>query len=313
MTECERIIQQGLLPESFFEEEERCGFLVTEKRKKVWAVLLDLLLKFDEVCKKHGLVYSLYSGTMLGAVRHHGFIPWDDDVDITMPRDDYEKLLQLNSEFNGQYFLQTPLTDPASGFAFAKIRNSNTTALSKKFAYQRFNHGIYIDIIPLDKWSLEGGEERYYELRRLILINSTFMRKDNPLLDEEDLSRLHDWKKYNYCAKDIYLKIQELAKSSQCIHSDYVSCALCAGPRYERKVLCAEDFESVVMMDFEVFRFPVAKGYDRILKTQYGNYLSLPPIEDRGLKHQGAFFEPDIPFECYLYKQGYWLKNNNNR
>ncbi len=91
MTECERIIEQGILPKSFFEQEERCDFLVTEKRKKIWAVLLDLLIKFDFVCKKYSLTYFLADGTLLGAARHQGFIPWDDDIDVSMPREDYEK------------------------------------------------------------------------------------------------------------------------------------------------------------------------------------------------------------------------------
>lgn len=303
MTECERIIKEGLLPASFFKEEVRCGFLVTQERKKVWAVLLDLMVLFDSICKKHQLKYSLYSGTMLGAVRHHGFIPWDDDVDITMPREDYEKLLQLESEFNGRYFLQTSLTDSECGFAFAKIRNSNTTAISKKFAYQKFNQGIHIDVIPLDKWEIEGGEERYYELRKLILINSTAMRKDNPHLEEEDLQRLEEWHKNNYVVKDIYLKIQSLAKHSYDSKTDFVSCALCTGPKYEKKILYSSDFNDFLMMDFEGFVFPVAKGYDRILKIQYGNYMELPKVEDRGKKHDGSVFDADTPYKDFLKRE----------
>lgn len=303
MTECERIIKQGILPASFFKEEVKCDFLVTKERKKVWAVLLDIMLLFDSVCKKHGLSYSLYSGTMLGAVRHSGFIPWDDDVDITMPREDYEKLLQLNSEFGDQYFLQTPLTDPESGFAFLKIRNSNTTAVSRKFMYQNFNQGIHIDVIPLDKWEIEGGEARYYELRNLILINSTAMRKDNPNLDKEDLLRLDEWRRKKYDTKDIYLQIQSLAKKSYYSNSEFVSCALCAGPRYEKKILYACDFEDVVLMSFEGYDFPVAKGYDRILKIQYGDYMSLPSIEERGKKHDGSVFDADTPYKEFLKRE----------
>lgn len=86
MTECERIIKEGILPESFFEPETICDFYVDETRKKIWAVLLDLLIKFDKVCKKHGLKYYLAYGSLIGAVRHQGFIPWDDDIDICMNR-----------------------------------------------------------------------------------------------------------------------------------------------------------------------------------------------------------------------------------
>ena len=97
MTEKERIIKEGRIPEIFFEEEVRCDFLVTQDRKKLWAVLLDMLLKIDDVCKKYHLTYFLEAGTLLGAIRHKGMIPWDDDIDIFMPRKDYNKFILLSS------------------------------------------------------------------------------------------------------------------------------------------------------------------------------------------------------------------------
>lgn len=95
MTECERIIKEGILPASFFEEETICDFLVTKERKKIWAVLLDMLIQVDRICRKHNLKYFMAFGSLLGVVRHNGFIPWDDDIDICMPRDDYEKFIVI--------------------------------------------------------------------------------------------------------------------------------------------------------------------------------------------------------------------------
>ena len=96
-----------VLDASFFKEEERCGYLVTEKRKKVWAVGLELWERFDEVCKKHGITYYAYYGTLLGAVRHQGFIPWDDDIDVIMFRDEYKRFQEIApSEFTEPYFFQ---------------------------------------------------------------------------------------------------------------------------------------------------------------------------------------------------------------
>ena len=158
MTECERIIKQGVLPESFFDEELKCGFLISKERKKIWAVLLDLLIKFDSVCKKHNLSYCFTDGSLLGAVRHKGFIPWDDDLDVSMPRADYEKLQSLDYEFDNPYFLQTPYTDKGCFYSFVKIRNKNTTGLSKAFMYQGFNDGLFLDVFKSQLYDFRSGK-----------------------------------------------------------------------------------------------------------------------------------------------------------
>ena len=119
------------LPEHFLDEEERCGYVVSHEMKKVWAVMLDLLAEFDRVCKKNNLNYQASWGTLLGAVRHKGYIPWDDDMDVQMFREDYDKLCTIGpSEFRHPYFFQSKITDPGAGSFFCILRNSETTALS---------------------------------------------------------------------------------------------------------------------------------------------------------------------------------------
>src|SRR3712207_3357568 len=96
------------MPDSFLEEEIRCGYRVSAQMKRVWAVELDLLAKFVDVCERHELRYFLDSGTLIGAIRHQGFIPWDDDIDVSMPRKDYDKLWEIaQTEFSYPYFFQT--------------------------------------------------------------------------------------------------------------------------------------------------------------------------------------------------------------
>ena len=100
------------LPEGFLDEEVRDGYKVSHEMKKVWAVELDLLAEFQRVCKKHNIKYIASGGTMLGAVRHKGFIPWDDDIDLMMLREEYEKLcIVAPSEFKHPYYFQTDRTD----------------------------------------------------------------------------------------------------------------------------------------------------------------------------------------------------------
>ena len=125
MTEIERIKQEGWLPENFWAEEIRDEYFVSAEMKKVWAIEMDLYREVTRILNKHNLRYFTDGGTTLGGVRHKGFIPWDDDLDICVPREDYEKLHQLASEFKDPYFLQSTVTDPEYGYSFMRLRNSN--------------------------------------------------------------------------------------------------------------------------------------------------------------------------------------------
>ena len=142
-----------VLPDGFLNEEVRCGYTVTKQMKEVWAVELDMLEKLLSVCKKHDIKIFASGGTMLGAVRHQGFIPWDDDIDMMMFRDDYEKLCKVaQEEFEYPYFFQTEYTDVGSLRGHAQLRNSATTGILAGERNQKysFNQGIFLDIFPLD-------------------------------------------------------------------------------------------------------------------------------------------------------------------
>lgn len=300
MTEIERIIAKGVVPESFLKEEVRSEFVVDSKRKKIWAVQLDLLLEFDKVCKAHGLKYFLMFGTLLGAVRHKGFIPWDDDVDVGMLREDYEKLLKLGDEFAQPLFLQTPESDPGCFISYARLRNSNTTAVSRLFAYQKMNHGIFMDIFPLDNLTLEEGTERFDKIRELNIDNGTFMRMTNPNLDEKNLQRVAAYKSAGKNPQATYAEIQKVATSKNSLRTDYVSNLVCTISPLHQKTWKREDFEQCVMLPVEHLEFPAPKGYDRILSTSYGNYMELPPVEKRGVQHEHYDFDAEKPFSEYV-------------
>lgn len=116
------------LPKNFLEEEIRCGYKISSEMKKVWAVQIDLLEQVKKICKKHGLKYFADSGTLIGAIRHKGYIPWDDDIDLVMMRNDYNKFMEYaKSELEFPYFLQTVYTDKDIMRAHASLRNSKTT------------------------------------------------------------------------------------------------------------------------------------------------------------------------------------------
>ncbi len=297
MTECERIIEQGILPETFFEEELKCGFLVSKERKKIWAVLLDLLIKFDSVCKKHHLTYCFTDGSLLGAVRHKGFIPWDDDLDVSMPRADYEKLQTLGDEFGDPYFLQTPYTDKGYFYSFVKIRNKNTTGLSKAFMYQGFNDGLFLDVFPLDEVDSEQGEMVYNKLRELVISNSAYMKLSNPNYSESEMEKIKQLASDN--PLKTYDEITKLTTMFNGSGSRYISHWVSTIAPFKKRLWPKEDFENVVMMEFEGLKVPAPCGWDNYLKIVYGDYLNLPPVEQRGLKHDNAIFDPDHSYTEY--------------
>ena len=177
------------LPKGFLDAEMRCGYQVTAEMKKVWALELDLLYEFQRVTNKHGIKYIANGGTMLGAVRHKGFIPWDDDIDIMMMRDEYDKFCKIApNEFKHPYFFQTEYTEPGSLRCHAQLRNSETTAIIK---YEQncsctFNQGIFIDIFPLDavpdeesEWQRESKKAQKLYERMFHLSNISSLYKAN--------------------------------------------------------------------------------------------------------------------------------------
>ena len=122
---------------------------------------LDILKEFIRVCDKHNLTYFLVGGSCLGAARHKGFIPWDDDIDVGMPREDFDKYVELQKEYEGtKYFIQTWKSDPRYTYNYAKLRDSETTYIENFFYKHQINHGVWIDIFPIDGFAYKFDKPR---------------------------------------------------------------------------------------------------------------------------------------------------------
>lgn len=296
MTEPERIISQGILPSHFLEEEVRCEFTVTPTIKKIWAIELEMMLEFDRVCKKHHLKYFLMYGTLLGAIRHKGFIPWDDDVDVGMPREDYEKLLTLKDEFKQPLFLQNHITDPEYCSSYTRIRNTNTTAISKMLKYQKMNHGIFLDVFPFDNTPGIEKEDRHEPIDILNRENGTFMKLKNPELDEKNRLRVQNYSGRN--PTDTLKEIDEIATRYNGTETEYVCSIVNTMGKFD--FFKRSDAYNTILWDYEGFKFPIPAGYDAVLKEVFGDYMQMPPVEKRGIQHSHYIFDPDKSYQEYL-------------
>jgi len=268
------------LPESFFEEEIRCGFTVTRERKELWAVELDLLMQLDRVCKKNGLKYMLGAGSLLGAIRHNGFIPWDDDIDVYMLRDDYNKLLTLGDEFQEPYFLQNFYTERCSIRTHSRLRNSETTGHTIAESTVELNKGIFIDVFPLDGVSDSSKKNDVQEKRNkwygklfkyyLGISVESFQAKSKRFIISLMITILG---KDFFCRRmdknlSRYSRPGTKVWGNRTIHFDC--------PRSRRPL---EDYTNLILWEFEGFQLPIPANYDAMLTQQYGNYMEIPEIK----------------------------------
>ena len=290
---------KAILGEDFFKEEVRCDYLVSAEMKRIWAVLMDMYLAFSEVCDKYGFKYYVVWGSLLGAIRHNGFIPWDDDFDVAMPRADYNEFLKVaKNDFPHPLFLQTPMSDPGYFVSWAKIRNSTTTGISKMLSHRNFNQGLYFDIFPMDDCNkntmVEEREEIYKRVKRL----GVAMRLGNPFLGEK---QLQDQETYwtEDPMKD-YREMEQIASAHKCLDDYYVAVLTTGDVR--KKVWPKRLFEKTMLHKFESIEILIPVDYDELLTIQYGDYMKFPPIEQRGITHSDLIFNPDKPYIDYIIK-----------
>ncbi len=277
--------------------------------KQVHEVQIDILYQFREICEKHHLTYYMMYGTLLGAVRHQGMIPGDDDIDVALPREDYDKLLQIaDKELEAPFFLQTPSNDNCFYGGYSKLMNLDTSAIIEQNWWTDCREGICIDVFPLDYGYTNKHRERkkcrkitFYQRLLFAKAYGYFANfKDMPLLV---------WKAYKYWGK-LYTKeklvqlfnkaCKEGDKSSDAPYGIYTHYT----DGKPQKQFAREDFEGTFSMRYEELNMPAPSGYAHILRTRYGwDYMRIKQTNDR----LHGFYAGNVPFENYKKRfQGGW-------
>lgn len=285
----------------FLKEETRSGYHISSKIKKVWKCQLEMLSLFKEVCDRNGLRFWLDSGTLLGAVRHRGYIPWDDDIDVIMLRNDYDRLVSIaQDEFKSPYVFQTAYTEDNFVRGHAQIRDVRTTGIIPSEINKSFNQGIFIDVfvldyIPDDETEYLRQEKRAGHFRYRLELAAT------PLRDFRfNLSRL--FKSIRYKAmyptrkkfNELYSAYEDVFRQNNAENCTHVATSAWKYRSFKRS---SRFYEGSVMMRFEYLEMPVPSGYDELLTLLYGDYMK--PVKAPN-QHGEVIFDPDTPAEATI-------------
>lgn len=253
--------------------------------KTLQAIELDIMSYIDRVCRDNGLKYFLAYGTLIGAVRHGGFIPWDDDIDILMPRDDYRKLCRIVRAEKKRYRIVEHIHTAGYRYGFAKVFDSHTK-LEENVRRGGKGMGVYVDVFPYDGYP---GSVRLRMINILGKLRHWEMRGFHSMKSEE-----HPWKNvFRYilygCIRIVGYKpllalSQKLACARTVEQSELVGC-FSGFMDNEKEVFHRVSVERLKDAEFEGRMFLIPEGYDELLRNMYGDYMKLPPESERVSNH----------------------------
>lgn len=260
-----------------------------EKAELVKYAQLDLLLELDRICKENGINYFLVGGTLIGAIRHNGFIPWDDDIDVGMLRNDYEKFEKACDKcLNSEYAKYDWHIDTASPLPFLKLKIKGTHYREYLSKESSMNDAIYIDVFPYDnapnsKLQKRIQEFQNYFVKKILLLRCGFT-----------IDRGNRGKRLLYFSLNVLSKIRSVEKWKECLERiqkrynqkktvDVVS--LSGSYAYRKELKSRELVTKLTTHQFEGYDLSVPKDYDRFLREVYGDYMKLPPEDQRVSRH----------------------------
>ena len=268
--------------------------------KQIQVTILDIMIYVDRLCREHNIEYYIMGGTALGAVRHGGFIPWDDDLDIFMTPDSYEK---FKSAFSAQNDAQFELQEWRLGnslLEYAKVRMNGTTFIEANFKENRdMHHGVYIDIMILHRCPKSPIKKKVlYLFSRYVVAQALAERNWKPkskfqafvlgfirLLPKHFLSAYSYRQIYRYDKKDM---------------QDFRYCYFLTKARYDQAIFPKEMFMKPVDIAFENTTLLAPTDIHGYLKIRFGNYMALPPEEDREAARHAEIVDLEKDYKEYF-------------
>ncbi len=269
-----------------------------EIRQAIRNCQLSILVKLDEVCKKNGLRYYLAFGTCLGALRHKGFIPWDDDIDVLMPYADAKKLIKLQDKFGKKFFVQSKETDPEYESIAMRIRDEDTTCIEKNEVDLKIHKGIYIDIYPY----YESSNNKIVRLLDILRSNLLKVLVNNtpPVNHGRILAMLAEMVLKCYSKKQRMETIKKLENRLASVKGDEIldyygeDISLFSAISYPKQW-----FDIPKQLEFEGRYFCGATEPEKYMERRYGDYMKMPPVKDRVFHHDYVVIDPYKSYKEY--------------
>ena len=257
--------------------------------------LLSMLEWFHNYCVKEGITYYAVGGTVIGATRHNGFIPWDDDIDLALPREDYNRLLRILNEPIGGYFLESPYTGANDYlYTYAKLYDQSSILVEKtKYLCRR---GIYIDIFPIDNLGNTKEEAinnfKHFDRINMFLMMRTCVKREGRAWYKNLSITLADIiPSFIVNNKKLSIKLDKIANNIHIKNTDSEFVANMMGTYRDREITRREYFGTPILHKFESIEIFIPAKYDDYLTAIYGDWRELPPLKKRKTNHDFVEFD----------------------
>jgi len=271
--------------------------LKKDYKRELQLKMLEMMKVIDEICKKNNIEYYLVYGSALGAVRHKGFIPWDDDFDIAMTDDNYYRFLEIceNELDKNKYYVQTPEKEKNYYLSFSKIRDITTTLIEESNNDKDITYGVFIDIFPLVGVPENKIKRNILKINRAFMLSANINVINNSLLKLifKIILKLFGKKRIlNYCTKQCF---KYKAKD----HDVWIS--ICDGDGFERNEVSKDVMGKPKYVEFEDIKLPIPNKFSKYLEHFYGDYMKIPSEEEiKNKEHTPYFIDLNMPYEEYI-------------